>query len=88
MVLQMNLAQLRELADREPGPEFIASFNENLARAINRLEQEKTRQVALLKLEGYSNREIADHLEISLSSIERKLRIIRVTWQREFADES
>ena len=81
---QMDFAQLRELADQEPGPEFVTAFNENLARAITRLTDEKIREVALMRLDGHTNREIADRLDISLSSVERKLRVIREVWEAEF----
>lgn len=72
------------VADPAPGPEFAAAFNDSLARAIGRLTDEKTREVALLHMEGYENREIVERLEISLSSVERKLRVIREVWQAEF----
>jgi DNA-directed RNA polymerase specialized sigma24 family protein len=55
---------------------------------LARLAEEKTREVALLKLEGYENREIAQRLDISLSSVERKLRVIREAWQDEFGPAS
>ena len=74
----------RQLADREPGPEFVAAFNDQLSQALGRLDAEKTREVALLRLEGFENREIADRLGISLSSVERKLRLIRELWHDEF----
>jgi DNA-directed RNA polymerase specialized sigma24 family protein len=74
----------REVADQEPGPEFVAAFNDHLSRAWSRLGEEPTREVTLLKLEGYENRESAQRLEISLSSVERKLRVIREAWQAEF----
>lgn len=80
-----NGADVAELADSTPGPEFAAAFNDSLARAITRLTDEKTREVALLRMEGYENREIAERLAISLSSVERKLRVIREVWQTEFA---
>ncbi len=35
-------------------------------------------------MEGYQNREIANRLEIGLSSVERKLRVIREVWRKEF----
>ena len=73
-----------EAADQGPGPEFVAAFNDHLARALARLADENTREVALLKLEGYENREIAQRLQISLSSVERKLRVIRQAWHEEF----
>ena len=74
----------RQLADREPGPEFVAAFNDQLSQALGRLDAERTREVALLRLEGFENREIAERLGISLSSVERKLRLIRELWQDEF----
>jgi DNA-directed RNA polymerase specialized sigma24 family protein len=77
--------ELRKLADAQPGPEFVAAFNDSLTIALTRLNDEKTREVAMLKLEGHENREIADQLDLSLSSVERKLRIIRGAWQDAFS---
>lgn len=79
-------SDLQDLADREPGPEFVAALNDQLARALARLGEPTTREVAILRMEGYQNHEIADRLQISLSSVERKLRVIREVWQEEFAD--
>jgi DNA-directed RNA polymerase specialized sigma24 family protein len=81
-----SVDDLRELADQDPGPEFIAIFNESLARALRRLGEPTTREVALLRMEGFENREIAARLQIGLSSVERKLRVIREVWREEFAD--
>ncbi len=74
-------ADWRELVDVELPHEYVVAFNDNLQHAITALEEEKTRNVALFKLEGYENREIAERLGISLSSVERKLRVIREKWQ-------
>jgi DNA-directed RNA polymerase specialized sigma24 family protein len=54
-----------------------------LSRALRRLGETTTREVALRPREGYENREIADRLEISLSSVERKLRVVREVWREE-----
>ena len=40
------------------------------------------KQVALLKLEGYQNAEVAVRLGCSLPTVERKLRLIRRLWTR------
>jgi DNA-directed RNA polymerase specialized sigma24 family protein len=72
------------ISDPTPGPEFAAAFNDSLACAINRLTDTKTREVALLRMEGYENQQIAASLEISLSSVERKLRVVREVWAEEF----
>ena len=82
--LPNDISQLRELVDQSPDPHWIASFNENLRSAILRLNDEKTREVALNKLEGRTNQEISEALYISISSVERKLRVIREVWQEEF----
>jgi DNA-binding NarL/FixJ family response regulator len=39
-------------------------------------------------MEGYQNHEIAERLEISVSSVERKLRLIRELWKADFANPS
>jgi RNA polymerase sigma factor (sigma-70 family) len=83
--LPPHAADIRDVADHEPGPEFIATFNENLARALQRLGEPTTREVALLRMEGYENSEIAARLDISQSSVERKLRVIREVWAEEFS---
>ena len=38
------------------------------------------RQVAALKLEGHTDREVAERLDCGLSTIERRLRTIRTVW--------
>lgn len=79
-----NLSELRELAERTPDPAFLAAFNDHLSRALSGLVDESARSVALLKLEGYQNEEIAHQLNLSVSTIERKLRSIRKAWHSEF----
>lgn len=73
-----------EIAERQLGPEFIATFNDSLARTLARLTDETTKEVALLKLEGHANRDIAGKLSISIRSVERKLRVIRQVWRECF----
>jgi DNA-directed RNA polymerase specialized sigma24 family protein len=47
---------------------------------LGSLHDETLRRVALLKLEGYTNAEIAKQLACAVSSIERKLARIRKAW--------
>ena len=81
--LDADLSRMRELVDKTPGPELIAEFNENLRVVLLRLKDQKTREVAICKLEGRTNQEIGERLNVSLSSVERKLRVIREVWQSE-----
>ena len=44
------------------------------------LPDEDMRRLALLKMEGYSNKEAAKALESGLRTVERRLRLIRKLW--------
>ena len=50
---------------------------------LGSLAEESQRVVALLKLEGYSNEEIARSLDCSSRTVERKLEVIRKRWTAE-----
>lgn len=64
-------------------PEFDAQFEEQLGRLLDRLKDDTFRRVVTLRLEGYTNAEIAEKLGVTESTVERKLRIVREKWQRE-----
>ncbi|MGI9472058.1 MAG: ECF-type sigma factor [Rubripirellula sp.] len=64
----------------EPTPEFLAVMNEQQAEMFRILPDETQRNVARLRFEGFSNEEIAKELDISLRSVERKLKVIREIW--------
>ncbi len=64
----------------EPTPSFAAEVSEALNDRLDRLADHDLRQIALGKLEGYSNRELAERMGMSLATIERKLNLIRKKW--------
>ncbi|MCI0682205.1 MAG: ECF-type sigma factor [Gemmataceae bacterium] len=70
------------LAD-EPTPEVLATLAEEHARLLGLLDDDTLRQVALGKMEGYTNEELAAKLGLTCRSIERKLNRIRTLWLRE-----
>src|SRR5262249_52704811 len=61
-----GLAGLAGLPGREPTPEFAASVAEECERLLKLLGDDTLRRLALLKLEGYSNGEIARQLGCAL----------------------
>jgi RNA polymerase sigma factor (sigma-70 family) len=67
----------------EPNPEFAAQFAEEYERRLHDLNSPELRLVAVWKMEGYSNAEIARKLGCVERSVERKLRLIRNRWARE-----
>jgi DNA-directed RNA polymerase specialized sigma24 family protein len=74
---------LEQLAGAEPTPEFAALAAEEFGRLLELLGQDQLRAVALWKMEGYSNDEIAAKLGRSRGTVERKLRLIRDIWERD-----
>jgi len=76
-------AGIGELAGYEPTPQFAAEVAEQLRCRLASLEDDQMREVALAKFGGYTNQELAQKLGMSLRSVERKLSLIRETWQQE-----
>jgi DNA-directed RNA polymerase specialized sigma24 family protein len=72
-----------QLISREPDPEFAAQVVEQCRCLLERLADAELRSVAVWKMEGYTNAEIAARLGRSLSAVERKLRLIRDSWEKE-----
>jgi len=73
-------AGIAAIADRGPTPEFAAQLAEESRCLLERLGDESLRELALLKLEGLSNDDIARRLQCGLRTVERKLRGIRAIW--------
>jgi DNA-directed RNA polymerase specialized sigma24 family protein len=64
-------------AGREPPPEFGAA----VADLLERLPTDELRRLAVAKMEGRTNAEIARDLGRSLSTVERKLQVVRALWR-------
>ena len=74
---------LAQVASNEPTPEFAAMATDECRRLFGSLSDESLRVVALMKLEGHSNEEIAKLLDCGLRTVERKLEVIRKRWLAE-----
>jgi DNA-directed RNA polymerase specialized sigma24 family protein len=64
----------------EPSPEFAAEMADQFEELMSLLKDDLLSKIALAKLEGYYNQEIADQFGKSIPTIERKLRLIRDLW--------
>ena len=73
-------AEVNSFVSREPNPEIAAECAEQISRLLESLENEDLKKVAIMKMEGYTNIEVANDIKCSLTSIERKLRTIRSIW--------
>ncbi len=72
-----------ELHSKEIQPEMLVEFNERLEQLFSILEKVPLKKIALAKVQGFTNEEIALEMKCSLSTVERKLRTIRGIWSHE-----
>ncbi len=75
--------QIDQVIGEMPTPEFAALAAEEFQRLLDLLNNATLRQVALWKMEGYLNHEIADQIGCSLRTVERKVQLIRAKWSQE-----
>jgi DNA-directed RNA polymerase specialized sigma24 family protein len=76
-----------KLIGREPDPALVAGVADNCRRLLDMLPTAELRDVAVWKLEGYTNEEIAPKMNggkgRSLVTVGRKLERIRHIWAKE-----
>lgn len=73
---------LQQFSDDIPTPQMMVIIEEEGERLLASLEDDKLKQVALWKLEGFTNDEIAAKLSLTTRSVERKLQRIREKWSQ------
>jgi DNA-directed RNA polymerase specialized sigma24 family protein len=78
-------ADLSDLLSREPGPDLAAAVAEECGRLMARLGDDELREIALLRMEGYTDDEIADRLGCARRTVQRRVRLIRQLWQQDAA---
>lgn len=69
-------------ASADPSPEMLLEMDESLQGLLGLLRDDTLRQIALWRMEGFSNQEIADKLSVTERTIQRKVRLIRGDWSK------
>ena len=77
---------LAQVIGDEPTPEFVAMMTEQLGRIFGLLTDPKLKELAMGKLEGYTNEELAQQQNCSERTIARRLKLIRLKCKEEFLD--
>ena len=72
---------LEDLVGREPTP----AFADECRRLLDRLGDENLRRIALLKMEGYTDDEVAERMGCVSRTVRRRLQLIRNLWKPEAA---
>ena len=66
-----------------PTPAFAAQMAEECRNLLEKLEDPELQDLAVAKMQGYENQEIADQLDCSVRTVERRLQLIRRKWKQE-----
>jgi RNA polymerase sigma factor (sigma-70 family) len=77
---KMEETAIEQVVGDEPTPEFAALVAEQYQRLLDLLGEEALRRVAVWKMEGLTNDEIAENLDCSRRTVARKLETIRIIW--------
>ena len=72
------------IVGKEPTPEFAAMMADECRNLLQKLDDPRLRDLAVAKMEGYGNEEIARRLGCSLRTVERRLQLIRKEWKHAF----
>lgn len=78
----LDPAQMEAIIGREPDPALAVELTEELQTLLNRLPDDQLQQMALRKLDGETNEEIAAHTGTSLRTVARRLTVIRRIWEQ------
>jgi DNA-directed RNA polymerase specialized sigma24 family protein len=82
---------LSDVVSREPTPEFAAELADTLQRLLLRLDvtgDPTLRQIAVLRMQGYSTTETAARMDCVRRTVERKLQLIARLWEKDEQDVS
>lgn len=73
-----------DFADSSPTPAMMAQFADDAQQLIDMIQDDTVKTVALLRVEGYSVDEIAERMKCGKRTVERRLHLIRRTWEEAF----
>lgn len=71
---------LDQIVGTSPTPDFVAEVTEEYRRLLDLLGDAQLCRIAVWKMEGFTNDEIAAKLGCVPRTVERKLRVIRSKW--------
>lgn len=81
-----QLDLLQQLAGAEPTADLAVQMAEQLERLMGQLDSPELIELATLKMEGFTNAEIAEKWKKAERTVERKLAIIRQIWTQSPSD--
>ncbi|HTQ38318.1 MAG TPA: ECF-type sigma factor [Pirellulales bacterium] len=75
---------LDQLISEQATPELLVMLEEQSRWLLGSLRDDQLRKIASSRIEGYSVGEIAIEMAVTTRTVERKLKLIRDAWTKEF----
>ena len=75
-----NAFSLDDIVGNTPPADVLHEMGDQFHLLLNRLPQKQLQEIAIARLHGHSNEEIAKTQNVSIRTIERKLNLIRNCW--------
>ncbi len=72
------------VVDENATPDLAVMLADEVRRLMQMLPDEELRTIAVAKMEGYTNQEIAERLGCAERTVERRLKYIRAIWKEEY----
>ena len=76
---------VEDLICPRPTPDFVVALDEQYARLLSLLRDDRLQKIAVMRVEGFTDEEIAQRMSIGVRAVERKLQLIRAKWMRELS---
>lgn len=76
-----------DLPGTDPPPEDRVELADLLEHLLEQMTESDLREIALRRMAEQPVQQIAEEMQIALRSVERKLRLIRERWRREYHDD-
>jgi DNA-directed RNA polymerase specialized sigma24 family protein len=76
-----GLSSVDEISADAPSPDLAAEFVDTYELLLEQLDDEMLQRIVELKLEGFTNVEVAEKLSCTRKTVQRKLEIVRRAWQ-------
>jgi RNA polymerase sigma factor (sigma-70 family) len=73
---------LAHAVSKEPAPELAVDLREQIERLLDALPDPTLRQIAEWRMQGATNAEIAGRLGRAVRTVERKIELIRLLWEK------
>lgn len=88
LVAHRDEITLETLLNRQPDPALAAMFADQVRFMLQQLPGDEFRRIAELRLQGYSQQEIAAGTGSSVRTVRRRLALIREIWEQTVQDVS